>query len=123
MKEYTANLSQSERLAFSGASYLIPAASIGDDERESVTLSRPRFPMPCIAKVRENDARLTLRGSPCNVASEEESEEEESEEESLRAFAYDKRRDSLRENSLVLPSQRGYAEAWSEAYSCGFAND
>lgn len=122
MKDYSSNLSQSERLALAGAPCFIPADSIGEDERESTTVSRPRFPMPSMVNVRENDARLTLRGSPVNVAHDEESEDE-SEDDTLRGFAYEKRRDSMRDHSLILPSQRGYAEAYSEARSYGYAND
>ena len=122
MKDYSSNLSQSERLALAGSPYFIPSDSIGADEREVVTLSRPRFPMPSMTDVRNHDACLSLRGSPVNVAHDEESEDE-SEDDTLRGFAYEKRRDSMRDHSLILPSQRGYAEAWSEARSYGYAND
>lgn len=138
MKDYSSNLSQSERLALAGAPCFIPADSIGADEREStktkpVKLSRHQrrtralcglnhFKMPSLDKVRNHDARLTLRGSPVNVAHDDESEDE-SEDDALRGFAYEKRRDSMRDHSLILPSQRGYAEAWSEARSYGYAND
>lgn len=121
--DYASNLSQSERLALAGSPCFIPAESIGEDERETVTLSRPRFPMPSIASVREHDARLTLRGSPVNVASDADENEEHDDDDSLREFARHKRMDGMRDHSLILPSQRGFSEAWREAYSCGFAND
>lgn len=122
MKDYSSNLSQTERLALASAPRFIPADSIGADERETVTLSTPRFPMPSMVNVREHDARLTLRGSPCNVAHDE-VDEEGDEESDLREFARGKRMDGMRDHSLILPSQRGYAEAWSEARSYGYAND
>lgn len=121
--DYASNLSQTERLALAGAPCFIPSDSIGEDEREAVTLSRPRFPMPSMTNVREHDARLTLRGSHVNVAHDDEADDEGDDEGDLREFARHKRMDSMRDHSLILPSQRGFSEAWREAYSCGFAND
>ena len=123
MKDYITNLSQTERLALAGAPCFIPSDSIGEDEREAVTLSRPRFPMPSMTNVREHDARLTLRGSHVNVVSDADESEEHDDDDDLREFARHKRMDGMRDHSLILPSQRGYAEAWSEARSYGYAND
>jgi hypothetical protein len=116
---HESQLSQAERLALCAGRFspiILAPDSIGTPP------VAPRFPSPCMARVREHDARLSLHGSPCNVASDEESDEE-SDDETLRAFALDKRRDSMREHSLLMPSQRGYAEAWQEARSYGYSND
>jgi hypothetical protein len=76
-----------------------------------------------MGKVRQRDGILSLRGSPCNVSDDAEESDEESGDETLRAFALDKRRDAMREHSLLMPSQRGYAAAWQEARDYGFIND
>jgi len=112
-------LSQSERLALCARRFspvILSPDSIGTPPPS------PRFRTPWRSKVRHQDGILSLRGSPCNVASDEESDEE-SEDETLRAFALDKRRDAMREHSLLMPSQRGYAAAWQEARSYGYSND
>lgn len=121
--EYAEYLSQSEKLAaYANARF--------DEEMqgraaETVTLSRPPngFRMPSMRAVREHDAHLMAHGSACNVAHGDEEEEEESEESELREIVAFKRRDSMREHSLLMPSQRGFREAWSEAASYGYSND
>ena len=119
--EYAEYLSQSERLA----AYASERFEDEMSEREgAVTVSRPPngFKMPSLVAVRERDAHLVAYGAPCNVAHDED-EESEDEEGDLREFARHKRMDSMREHSLLMPSQRGYTEAWKEARSYGFASE
>jgi len=118
MKDYASNLSQSERLALAGSPCFIPLDSIGVDEREAVTISRPRFPMPSIASVREHDARLSAYGSDVNV-SDEETDENEDEDGELRQHALDKRMDGMREHSFRLPSQRSRRDVSDTLASMG----
>lgn len=114
--DYSSNLSQAERLAYAANPIVIPADSIGHHERKG-------FVMPSMSKVREHDARLMAQGSSCNVTNDAGEDEEQDEESELRDYAYAKRTDSMREHSFRLPSQRGMREAYSEAYSYGYAND
>jgi hypothetical protein len=75
-----------------------------------------------MSKVREHDARLSLYGAPYNVAYDED-EEGADEEIDLCEFARSKRMDSMREHSLLMPSQRGIRKAYGEAYACGYADE
>lgn len=119
MQDYASNLSQSERLALCPVS---PFVTIRDEESEIISRPPNGFRMPSMSRVRENDARLMLNGSSVNVR--EDADEENGDEESeLYEFAVNKRRDSLRDNSLVLPSARGFREAYSEALSYGFQGE
>ncbi len=119
--EYAQYITDSERLAaYAGARF--DEEMSGEDESPIVSRPPHGFTMPSMAAVRDNDARLMAHGAPCNVASEEEDEEED-EESALREQVAFKRRDSMREHSLLMPSQRGFREAWSEAASYGYAND
>lgn len=119
MQDYASNLSQSERLALCPVSEFVTIR----DEEESEIISRPPngFRMPSMSRVRENDARLMLNGSSVNVR--DDADDESDDESELYEFAVNKRRDSLRDNSLMLPSARGFREAYSEALSYGYAND
>ena len=101
---YSANLSQTERLALCDGRTPLTLAEVGPDLR---TVSTPPdgFRMPDMNKVRMHDARLSLYGSDVNV-SEDESDEDEDEESELREHALDKRMDTMREHSFRLPSQR-----------------
>lgn len=118
--DYSASISQGERLA----SY---ASARFDEEmkEEATTISAPPdgFKMPSMSKVREHDAILSLRGSSVNVSSDDSDDDETDDESALREQVAFKRRDSMREHSLLMPSQRGFREAWSEAASYGYAND
>ena len=119
MQDYASNLDQASRLAAIPVSEFV---TIRDEESEIISRPPNGFRMPSISRVRENDARLMLHGSNVNVRedADEESDDDESE---LYNFAVNKRRDSLRDNSLVLPSARGFREAYGEALSYGYAND
>lgn len=118
MQDYASNLSQAERLA---ALPVSPFVTIRDEESEIVSSPPNGFRMPSMSRVRENDARLMLHGSSINVRNDDDDESDDESE--LYEFAVHKRRDSLRDNSLILPSARGFREAYSEALSCGYAND
>lgn len=102
---YTDNLTQSERLELCSGNVIIPPDSIGQDERQTISLPPNGFRMPSMSRVREHDARLSAYGSECNVQ-EDESDEESDEESELREHAYAKRTDSMREHSFRLPSMR-----------------
>ena len=121
--EYAQYLTDSERLA-TYASARFEEEMREREGAELVTVSSPPngFKMPPLVAVRERDAHLVAYGAPCNVAHDE-NEESEDEESDLREFARHKRMDGMREHSLLMPSQRGYAEAWKEARSYGFASE
>lgn len=121
--DYVENLSQAEKL-----DWYARLRFACDDESAplTVTVSRPPagFKMPSMSRVREHDAAMMAHGSSCNVAHDaDEDDDDESDEGDLRAFALHKRRDALREHSLVMPSQRGFREAYSEAVSYGYASE
>lgn len=117
---YESSLSQAERLALCAGRFS-PAVLGCDDEPLVRVVSPARFPSPRMAKVRQRDGILSLHGSPCNVA--DDGDEETDEEGELVAFAVSKRGEAMREHSFRLPSQRGYAAAWSEARDYGFASE
>lgn len=119
---YESQLSQAERLALCTGRFS-PAVLGCDDEPLVRVVSSARFPSPSMAKVRQRDGILSLRGSPVNVSSDAEDDDETSDESDLYAFAVAKRSDAMREHSLLMPSQRGYAAAWSEARSYGYASE
>lgn len=119
---YESQLSQAERLALCTGRFS-PAVLGCDDEPLVRTIAPARFPSPRMARVRENDGLLSLRGSPVNVASDDATDDETSDESDLYAFAVAKRSDAMREYSLLMPSQRGYAAAWQEAREYGFASE
>jgi hypothetical protein len=76
-----------------------------------------------MTSVRQYDAQLMAYGSSVNVSDDAGEDEEEDEENDLREFARVKRMDSMRDHSLIMPSQRGYAAAYAEARSYGYAHD
>lgn len=117
---YESSLSQAERLALCSGRFS-PAVLGCDEELIIRTVAPARFPSPRMARVRENDGRLALHGSPCNVSDAD--DEETSEDDELAAFALYKRRDAMRDASLLMPSQRGYSAAWSEARDYGYASE
>lgn len=119
---FESQLSQAERLALCSGRFS-PSVLGCDDEPLVRTIAPARFPSPRMARVRENDGLLSLRGSPVNVSSDDGEDDETSEEGELEAFALHKRRDAMRERSLLMPSQRGYAAAWQEARSYGYASE
>ena len=90
MNDYSANLSQGERLELSSRSIIIPPDSIGHDERQVISTPPNGFRMPSMQAVRMHDARLSLYGSDVNVSEDEtdedEDEEDEEEEEALDGF-------------------------------------
>jgi hypothetical protein len=118
---YESSLSQTERLALCAGRFS-PSVLGCDDEPLVRTIVPARFPSPSMARVRQRDGWLAFHGSPCNVASDA-TDEETDEESELEAFAAHKRRDAMREHSLLMPSQRGYAAAWQEAREYGFASE
>lgn len=119
---YESQLSQAERLALCAGRF--SPAILGCDDEPLVRVVTPaRFPSPCMSKVRQRDGILSLHGSPVNVSSDDATDDETSEESELEAFAVHKRRDAMREHSLLMPSQRGYAEAWQTAREYGFASE
>jgi len=119
MKDYASNLDQASRLAAIPVSEFV---TIRDEESEIVSSPPNGFRMPSMSRVREHDARLMLNGSNVNVRDDVD-DENDAEESELYEFAVYKRRDSLRDNSLILPSARGFREAYGEALSYGYAND
>lgn len=118
MNDYSANLSQGERLELSSRSIIIPPDSIGHDERQVISTPPNGFRMPSMQAVRMHDARLSLYGSDVNV-SEDETDEDEDEESELREHALDKRTDSMREHSFRLPSQRSRRDVTETLRSMG----
>lgn len=119
---FESQLSQAERLALCSDRFS-PAVLGCDDEPIVRTIAPARFPSPCMSKVRQRDGILSLHGSPVNVSDDAADDDDTSEEGELAAFALHKRRDSMREHSLLMPSQRGYAAAWSEARDYGYASE
>jgi hypothetical protein len=115
-------LSQAERLELCAGRFS-PSVLGCDDEPLVSTISPARFPSPSMAKVRQQDGILSLHGSPCNVSDDASEDEDTSDESELEAFAVHKRRDSMREHSLLMPSQRGYAAAWQTARDYGYASE
>lgn len=118
MQDYASNLSQAERLA---ALPVSPFVTIRDEESEIVSRPPNGFRMPSMMRVREHDAILMLNGSSVNVRNDDDDESDDESE--LYEFAVHKRRDSLRDNSLILPSARGFREAYGEALSYGFQGE
>lgn len=119
---HESQLSQAERLALCAGRFS-PSVLGCDDEPLVRTVTPSRFPSPSMAKVRQQDGWLAFHGSPCNVASDASEDEDTSDESELEAFAVHKRRDAMRDASLLMPSQRGYAAAWQEARSYGYASE
>lgn len=119
---YESQLSQAERLALCDGRFS-PAILGCDDEPLVRVVSSARFPSPRMAKVRQRDNILSLHGSPVNISDDASDDDDTSEESELYAFAVTKRRDAMREHSLLMPSQRGYAAAWQEARDYGFASE
>lgn len=109
MNDYASNLTQTERLEYASRSIIIPPDSIGQDERRVLSTPPNGFRMPSMTRVREHDAHLSAFGSDSNVTVEDEDEEQDEESE-LREHALDKRMDSMREHSLLMPSQRSRAD-------------
>ena len=115
-------LSQAERLELCSGRF--SPSILGCDDEPLVRISAPaRFPSPRMAMVRQQDGILSLHGSPCNVSDDASEDEDTSDESELEAFAVHKRRDSMREHSLLMPSQRGYAAAWQTARDYGYASE
>lgn len=119
MQDYASNLSQAERLA---ALPVSPFVTIRDEESEIVSSPPNGFRMPSMSRVREHDARLMLHGSSVNVREDVDEEEESDNEAELYTFAVDKRRESMREHSFRLPSQRSRADVRDALrfMGCGF---
>ncbi len=119
--DLASNLSQGERLELSARpSIIIPPDSIGTDERRVLSVPPNGFRMPSMERVREHDARMSAYGSDSNVH-DDESDEESDEESELREHALAKRMDSMREHSLLMPSQRSRADVRDSLAFMGMA--
>lgn len=119
---YESQLSQTERLALCAGRFSPAVLGCDDEPLIATTVSTARFPSPRMTKVRQNDGTLALCGSSVNVGDDADEEDDTSDENELEAFAFHKRRDAMREHSLLMPSQRGYAAAWQEARDYGYAS-
>lgn len=86
-------------------------------------VSRPRFPMPSMSKVRERDAKLAAISLRC--VDEYESEDSEDDESDVLTFETSRTYAPTFEprESNLLPSMRSVREAFGEAYSYGYANE
>ena len=122
MKHYTDNLSQAERLAACDGRTIIDAATIGTPPAIHPTTGQPVF-VPTWE--RNGTPSRALAGVHPMIARSSDDEESGEDDDDLNVLTFDEMRTYAptfeEHEGDKLPSARGFAHAWKEAFECGFA--